>query len=335
MRINIIRRRSGYSRKLALAASIALLIGNTCNSATPAASASAIHLTPVQISENSWYFEGVAGLASADNQGFMSNSGFVITENGVVVYDALATPALAQAMLDAIAKLTALPVTHVIVSHYHADHIYGLQVLKDAGATVIAKRSGQTYIGSEHAQRRLQQRRESLSPWVNDKTRLIGADIWLDFQTGPRYRLQLGDIAIDIIDGGFSHSPDDILLSIPSESVLFAGDIFSSGRLPFLVDGNTETWLHSMEAIAKLGATVIVPGHGHASKNPADDIQLNTHYIRFLRQQMGAAAEELRSFNDAYDATDWSEFRDVALFDAANRRNAYHVFLEMQQALFE
>ncbi|HEY8570494.1 MBL fold metallo-hydrolase [Microbulbifer sp.] len=316
-------------------ATTVLLLGSTISSATPATNTSPIHLDPIQISANSWYFEGAPGLASADNKGFMSNSGFVITDTGVVVYDALATPALAQAMLDAIARLTAVPVTHVIVSHYHADHIYGLQVFKDAGATIIAKRSGLTYIGSEHAQQRLEQRRESLSPWVNDKTRLIDADIWLDFQTGPRHRLQLGGTTIDIIDGGFSHSPDDILLSIPSESVLFAGDIFSSGRLPFLVDGNTEAWLQSMEAIANLDAAVIVPGHGRASTNPTNDIQLNTHYIRFLRQQMAVAAEELRSFNDAYEATDWSEFRDVALFDAANRRNAYHVFLEMQQALFE
>ncbi|WP_193164919.1 MBL fold metallo-hydrolase [Microbulbifer hainanensis] len=274
-------------------------------------------------------------MASAANKGFMSNSGFVITDAGVVVYDALATPALARGMLEAIASFTDLPVTHVIVSHYHADHIYGLQVFKDAGATIIAKRNGKAYINSEHAQQRLQQRREALFPWVDGKTRLIGADIWLDFKTAPRYRLQVGNTALDIIDGGFSHSPDDILLSVPSESVVFAGDIFSSGRLPFLVDGNTKVWLQSMAKLAKLDAAAIVPGHGHASTNPAKDIELNTRYIRFLRQQMGTAAEELRDFNEAYEAIDWSEFRVVPLFEAANRRNAYHVFLEMQQALFE
>lgn len=274
-------------------------------------------------------------MASATNKGFMSNSGFVITDAGVVVYDALATPALAHAMLNAIAALTELPVTHVVVSHYHADHVYGLQVFKQAGATIVAKRSGSTYLGSEHARQRLQQRREALAPWVDDNTRLIGADIWLDFKSKPRHRLQLGSTTLDIIDGGFSHSPDDILLSIPSESVVFAGDIFSSGRLPFLVDGNTEVWLQSMMDIAKLKAAVIVPGHGHASKNPAKDIELNTRYIRFLRQQMAEAAEDLRSFNEAYEAIDWSEFRGMPLFEAANRRNAYHVFLEMQQALLE
>ncbi len=338
----IIKRRSHYPGKCALLSpvalgltAIALLIGSVGARALAPASASSIHLDPIQVSARSWYFQGASGIASTANKGFMSNSGFVLTDTGVVVYDALATPALAQAMLDAIHRLTELPVTHVIVSHYHADHVYGLQVFKDAGATIIAKRSGSTYIESEHAQQRLQQRREALAPWVDDNTRLIGADIWLDFKAGPRHRLQLGDTALDIIDGGFSHSADDVLLSIPSESVVFAGDIFSSGRLPFLVDGNSEVWLQSMADIAKLEAAVVVPGHGRASTEPAEDIELNTRYIRFLREQMAVAAEELQSFNDAYAAIDWTEFRDVPLFDAANRRNAYHVFLEMQQALFE
>ena len=73
-------------------------------------------------------------MASAQNKGFMSNAGFVVTGDGVVVFDALGTPALGRAMLAAIRRITPQPVKRVIVSHYHADHFYGLAAFKDAGA---------------------------------------------------------------------------------------------------------------------------------------------------------------------------------------------------------
>ncbi|HQO54483.1 MAG TPA: MBL fold metallo-hydrolase, partial [Ottowia sp.] len=75
-----------------------------------------------------WYVEGLSALGSSANQNFISNAGFVVTSSGVVVIDALGSPALAERLLAEIRKVTAQKVTHVIVTHYHADHIYGLQV---------------------------------------------------------------------------------------------------------------------------------------------------------------------------------------------------------------
>src|SRR5690554_3254245 len=83
-----------------------------------------IALKPIQVSPHAYYFGGESSMASAANKGFMSNAGFVVTEDGVVAFDALGTPALGEAMLAAIAKITDQPVKRVIVSHYHADHIY-------------------------------------------------------------------------------------------------------------------------------------------------------------------------------------------------------------------
>ena len=87
-------------------------------------------------------------MASAANRGFMSNAGFVVTDDGVVVFDALGTPVLGRAMVDAIRKVTPLPIRRVIVSHYHADHVYGLQALKEAGAEIWAYRKGEAYFTS-------------------------------------------------------------------------------------------------------------------------------------------------------------------------------------------
>ena len=78
-----------------------------------------------KVSDHVYYVEGEPGIAT-DNEGFISNAGFVITGDGVVVFDALGTPSLANTLVSKIRELTEQPIRKVIVSHYHADHIYGL-----------------------------------------------------------------------------------------------------------------------------------------------------------------------------------------------------------------
>jgi glyoxylase-like metal-dependent hydrolase (beta-lactamase superfamily II) len=133
--------------------------------------------------------QGLSALGSSANRNFISNAGFVVTSAGVVVIDALGSPELARELRAEIARITPLPVTHVIVTHYHADHIYGLQVFKDAGARVIAHRQALLYLHSETARQRLAASREELFPWVDEATRLVPADQWID---GPT-TLRVGD----------------------------------------------------------------------------------------------------------------------------------------------
>ena len=118
-------------------------------------SAHGIVLKAQRLTARTWFFQGDSGMASAQNKGYMSNAGFVITDEGVVVFDALGTPALGEAMVAAIHKVTGKPIRRVIVSHYHADHVYGLQALKGAGAEVWAHRLAEQYFTSGLAAERL------------------------------------------------------------------------------------------------------------------------------------------------------------------------------------
>lgn len=288
---------------------------------------------PRQVSVQVWYFQGESGMASQANRGFMSNAGFVVTSAGVVVFDALATPALAEAMLAAIRRLTSQPVRRVIVSHYHADHIYGLQVFKAAGAEIWARREGQQYLASDLARERLAQRRRDLAPWVDERTHLLPADRWLDFPADQPIRFELGGTRFELLSGGDSHAPGDLMLSVPDQGVLFAGDLFFTGRLPFVVDGNTREWLSALRRMQGSGARVVVPGHGPASTSVGTDLQATREYLEFLRGHMRQAVDDLQTFEEAYSAIDWSRFRNLATFDVANRRNAYTVYLEMQREM--
>jgi glyoxylase-like metal-dependent hydrolase (beta-lactamase superfamily II) len=89
-----------------------------------------------------WYVQGQSALGSPANQNFISNAGFIVTSAGVVVIDALGSPALAERLLAEIRKVTPQPVTHVILTHYHADHVYGLQVFAAWAPRSSPRRTG-------------------------------------------------------------------------------------------------------------------------------------------------------------------------------------------------
>src|SRR5206468_158894 len=103
--------------------------------------------------------------------------------DGVVVFDALGTPALGEAMLAAIRRITPAPIRRIVVSHYHADHIYGLQSLASPGTEIWAQRNAEAYLHSGASIERLAQRRVELAPWVNEDTRIVSPDVWIDGDT--------------------------------------------------------------------------------------------------------------------------------------------------------
>ena len=298
---------------------------------TSAASAQETALTPVKISPHVYYFHGHTGMAEAANQGFMSNAGFVVTHDGVVVFDALGTPALGAAMISAIRKVTPLPIRRVIVSHYHADHFYGLQSFKAVGAEVWAHENGRQYLSSDVAPSRLAQRQVDLKPWVNDATRLVPADRWLHFGAGKTIPFELGGVHFRVIDMSGAHSPEDIMLAVDDDKMLFAGDLFFTGRIPFVGEADSKVWLGALDDMLKIAPAVVVPGHGEMSREPLKDLQLTRSYLQFMRRTMGEAVADMVPFEDAYKKADWKAFESYPAFVQANRINAYQTYLLMER----
>ncbi|MEW5786388.1 MAG: MBL fold metallo-hydrolase [Pseudomonadota bacterium] len=281
-----------------------------------------------QLAAHSYIIPGLAGAASTLNQGFMSNAGFVVTPAGVVVFDTLGSPSLAQAMVARIREVTDQPIRRVIVSHYHADHYYGIQVFKDLGAEVWAHEGGKGVVGSDGAKLRYEQRKEILGRWINDATqRFPEPDLWLagdtDFELGGRH--------FRIRHVGPAHSDEDLVLYVVEDGVLFTGDLIFKGRVPFVGDADSKKWLSALDVLIGFQPRILVPGHGGPSDTPLDDLTLTRDYLRFLRQEMGKAVADLTPFEEAYEKTDWSRYEMMPAFLEANRRNAYNTYILMEK----
>ncbi len=278
-----------------------------------------------KVGEHSWYVQGKAGIAT-DNAGFISNAGVIITNEGVVIFDALGTPSLAHTLVQKIKEITDKPIVKVVVSHYHADHIYGLQVFKELGAEIIAPEGVYEYIDSDAASSRLEERQFSLEPWVNENTKIIVPDRILD----KAEKFTVGDVSFSIEVIGSAHSDGDLTLLVDNDRVLYTGDIIFEGRIPFLGSNQTKHWLKTLQNMESLKIQALVPGHGPTAERPLESITFTREYLAFLRNNMGDAIEEMIDFDDIYKQIDWSDYKKLPAFEEANRRNAFQVYLSME-----
>ena len=283
-------------------------------------------LEPVRVSDSVYFIRGEVGLPSVANRGHISNAGFVVTREGVVVFDALGTPVLGKELIEAIRRITQVPIRRVVVSHYHPDHFYGLPPFKDLGAEIWAHRAARAYLGSAAAKLRLEERQRSLAPWVGADMRLVPADRWLEGEIS----FKLGGLTFRVFPVGPAHTPEDLAMAVEEENVLFVGDLMFAGRVPFVGEADSKAWIAAIDRIVKFSPKILVGGHGDASRDAAADLALTRDYLSYLREKMGAAALELEDFEVAYGKTDWSRFAHLPAFEAANRRNAYNTYIRIQ-----
>jgi glyoxylase-like metal-dependent hydrolase (beta-lactamase superfamily II) len=286
-----------------------------------------------------YYSIGNPGVPGEDNEGNTSNAGFVVTSDGVVVFDALGTPSLGWALLRQIREVSDRKIRYVVVSHYHADHIYGLQAFRDhTDAVIVAQERAGEYkeneeTADEKANQRLDQRRGALFPWVDQNTRVVPPDVTFR----DRVTIALGDKRLTLLYAGPAHSSSDMMMMVEPDGVLFAGDIVQNSRIPHMNsdDVSTTQWLAALAEVETLDPKFIIPGHGKASTEAKRAIAFTRDYIQYVRSAMVKAVESWTDFDAAYAAADWSKYRDMPAFAANNRGNAYRIYLELEQSQFK
>ncbi len=292
---------------------------------------SSVEMVLKKVSKHVYFVQGARGIAT-DNQGFISNATVVIDDKGITVIDALGSPSLAEQLLSQVRAISDLPIKRIIATHYHADHIYGLQVFEERGAKVLAPYGVHEYLNSEAAANRLEERRFSLEPWVSETTRLVEPDELIDKPT----IIEEDGIKLTINYLGKSHSEADLTVFIEPDNVFVTGDVIFEGRIPFVGDSDSKAWLNTLNDMAgKKGIEALIPGHGGLAGDPEKAITLTRDYLAYLRKQLGSGVEEMMSFAEVYESIDWSPFEQLPAFHAGNRINAYQVFLSLEKEMLE
>jgi len=256
------------------------------------------------------------------------NAGFVVTDEGVVVIDALASPRQGEQLLQAIRGVTDQPVKWLVLTHHHPDHHFGAVVLRKAGARVIA-----------HPDRRSLAAEGGEDALIADWVRVVGLDAMRGFEFAdvpdrPVTRvdtLRLGGRAIVITHPGAGHSAGDLLVWLPKERVLFAGDVLVEDGVSMVVDGNADELLRVLDVVGALHATAVVPGHGAIPRRPAELIGKTREYLTGLQAEMRAAVEQAVPMRRALEALPPADTTRPVSLNSRRRRNAARVYVEEER----
>jgi glyoxylase-like metal-dependent hydrolase (beta-lactamase superfamily II) len=257
-----------------------------------------------------------------------ANAGFVVTRDGVVVIDALASPAQGERLLAAVRAATRQPVRWLILTHHHPDHHFGAIVFRRAGAKVIAHPDRRT-LASEGGEDAL------IADWV----RVVGLDAMRGFEfadipdhpVSKSDTLDVGGRTLVISHPGAAHSPGDLTVWLPAERVLFAGDLLVEDGVTMVVDGDSRVLLTALAALEALQPRVVVPGHGAIPERPPALFAATREYFRALQADMRAAVERGIPMRRAMaDLPPADEERPVSL-NSRKRRNAVRVYLEEEK----
>jgi glyoxylase-like metal-dependent hydrolase (beta-lactamase superfamily II) len=256
------------------------------------------------------------------------NAGFIVTSEGVVAIDALASPQQGEQLAQAIRRVTPRPVRWLVLTHHHPDHHFGAVVFRRMGAKVIA-----------HPDRRVLAAEAGEDALIADWVRVVGLDAMRGFEfadipdrpvTGSD-TLRFGGKTIVITHPGSAHTSGDLMIWLPEERVLFAGDILVEDGVTMVVDGNSSQLLKALALIDSLDPRVAVPGHGAIPRSPRELVARTRRYITALRTEMRSALEHGVPLGRALKGMPPADQTRPVSYNSRRRRNAVRVYLEEEQ----
>jgi len=209
-----------------------------------------------------------------------SNAGFVIGDDGVLVVDAFFTQDAAKALVAEIRRLTPKPIRYVVNTHYHADHTGGDQVLRDAGAIIIAHRNVRGWVRTNN----INLFGDRITPELKARIEALPLP---DLVTDKDLTVWLGSRKV-VVNNVLGHTGGDLTISVPDAKVLFAGDMLWRRIAPNLIDGSVKEWAATDAAFMRIpdaALTRYVPGHGDVAD--VKDVAEFRTYLLDLKRLVG------------------------------------------------
>lgn len=295
---------------------------------TTAVQAEDLVLQPVQVAANVYAVIGDLAGQTYENDGLNNNLGFVVSDNGVLVINTGPSQRVAKALHAAIHKTTKQPVKWVVNVNSQNHYWLGNDYFKSLGATLIASKEGERVMREVGAQQ-LEANQTLLKEKATGTKLTYPTDLVAD-----KRELKLGKTIVQLLHFGPAHTPGDMVVWLPEQKILFAGDIIYTERLLAVIPiGNSANWIEAFDKLAALNPKTVVPGHGKPTT--MERARRDTRdYLSFLRAEAKRVFDASGTIQDAVEKTDQSRFRTLVNFDLLARRNMNQVFQEVERDSF-
>lgn len=218
------------------------------------------------------------------------NTGVIVGDDAVMVIDAQATPLMAREVIRRIRSVTSKPVKYVVLTHYHAVRVLGAAAYR-----------AQHIIASDATRELIRERgKQDMKSEIGRFPRLFrGADTipgltWPTLTFRSEMTLMMGDLEVKIIHAGAGHTAGDTIVWVPSQRVLFSGDLVEYEAGIYTGDAHFEEWPDTLEKLRQLKPKALVPGRGPALATPAASERAIRYTQDFVRGLYACAREGVR-----------------------------------------
>lgn len=279
---------------------------------------------PVEVIPGVFSAIGATAPPTYENAGHNNNLSFIVTGDGVVVVNGGAAYGLAKALHAEIKAITDQPVKLVFNENGQGHAMLGNSYWAEQGVPIVAHTEAaaevEEYGGSILEGMKRYNRDKAEGTTLQAPTEVFEDD----------YIVEMGDFRIEARHLGPAHSPGDIVIWLPKQSLVISGDMaFHERMLPIFEHTYTADWLETWDSeFEALGATFVIPGHGHPT-NMAQVRRYTKDYLVFLREKIGAHLEAGGGLAEAY-YVDQSPYAHLDTFEELATKNAGRVFEQME-----
>ena len=245
------------------------------------------------------------------------NSGVIIGDESVMVIEAQATPRLANKVIEEIRKVTDKPISHLVLTHYHAVRVLGASaygapeiIMSDAARSMVVERGQEDWDSEFQRFPRLFEGHESI-PGLTYPTTTFS-----DSMT-----VYLGNRRVDIMHLGRAHTAGDAVVWVPDAEVMFTGDIVEYHSACYCGDGYFADWGETLENIAMFDPASIAPGRGDAlvgREKVAAALESTLDFVESTYRPAARVAARGGSLKQAWDAVRAEcdpKFGDFAIYE--------------------
>jgi len=286
--------------------------------------ASLLYDKPYEVIPGVFSAIGATAPPTYENAGHNNNLSFIVTGDGVVVMNGGASYGLAKALHSEIKAVTDQEVKLVFNENGQGHAVLGNNYWAEQGVPIVAHVDAAQVVEENGSAILADMKRYN-------KDRAEGTEVQGPTETfEDEYIVEMGDFRIEARYLGPAHSPGDIVLWLPEQSLVISGDMaFHERMLPIFADTYTADWLETWDAeFEPLGATYVIPGHGHPTN--MDQVRRYTKdYLVYLRGKIGDLLEEGGGLAEAY-YVDQSPYANLDTFEELATKNAGRVFEQME-----